>query len=179
MSAVWFYHPQGRDSLSTNGLYASSRLLWCVMLTLPKAVCKSFFRMSQNCHNSEKRKRESQGFTPLNPLLPQILHRLLKFVNWCCVTNILQFFCCGPALRQCEPTCAPVSAFTAREGRVPLPQQQRQTWAVVRRVVRSLSPRKSDRSPASKTEQEKGGWSCATSHRSLRPAVPGVLGIPD
>jgi hypothetical protein len=42
-----------------------------------------------------------------------------------------------------------------------------------------LSPSlsKPDKYPSSKTEQEKGGWSCATSRRSLRPAVLGVSGL--
>jgi len=70
-----------------------------------------------------------------------------------------------------------VSAFTAGQEGLPRPAVK----AIVEPLYGALSaaylPRKTVKSPVSKTEQEKGGRSCATTHRERSPAVLGVSGI--
>ena len=120
-----FNRVQGRDSLSTNGLAASSRLLWCVMLTLLEKYCKSFFRMYQDCLKyRKKRKRELRRY----PLKPPPAANFTPIVNVCqlvlCYKNITIFYSAISAEKEAcrrEPTCRPVRRFGGTQEKMPRP----------------------------------------------------------
>jgi len=77
------------------------------------------------------------------------------------------------------PPCAPLSAFAAGQESLPHPAA-----AIVGPLCDTLHTQKvsldstsfiskRNKYPTSKTQQEKGGWSCATTRRQRSPAVPG------
>jgi len=78
-----------------------------------------------------------------------------------------------------------VSAFAAGQEPIPRPVAEANVKPLCgafrnRKDRPDLSPALSKRSkyPMSKTEQEKGGWSYATTRRERSPAVLGFFGLP-
>lgn len=159
-----------------------------MMLTLPERYCKSFPQVFPNCLKyRKKRKRELRRYPLIPP--PATNFTLVKVCQLVlCYKNITVFSLCTMVREESRhraPPCTPVSAFAAGQERVPRPAAA----ANVKPLCGAFRDRKDspdscsflskrNKYPTSKTEQEKGGWSCATSRHPLRPAVLGVSELP-